>query len=167
MITKIKKAIVGAVLTSDTFKSTLEKVVFDEVNACVENNDDIATRVDVQTAIRDARYDYEYTNSDDVREIANEELDDANFVDRDELESDVKTYFKEFLNEDNNFRVPIEVLDTQLKQHLKKFCEQSVASLSEHLTAYVNMLEKAGDSDPWQDGIANSGTSFNTPPKES
>ena len=118
-------------------------------------------------AIRDAGYDYEYVTRDEARELANEEIDDANFVDRDELESDVKTYFQEFVKEESKFEVAVEALDNQLKQHLKKFCEQSVASLSEHLTAYVNMLEKAGDSDPWQDGIANNKTSFNTPPKKS
>lgn len=147
MITKIKKAIVGAVLNSDTFKSTLENSVSEEVEACVQNNDDLATVDHVENAIRDAGYNYEYTDRDEVREIANEELDCANFVDRDELESDVKMYFKEFVNEDNNFRVPIEVLDTQLKQHLKKFCEQSVFSLNEHLTAYIKLLGEVSNND--------------------
>lgn len=168
MINKIKKAFVGAVLNSDTFKSTLENIVSEEVEACVESSDDLITDEKLDRTLRDLGYDYDIPDKDEVREIANEELDCANFVDRDELESDVKTYFKEFINEDNNFRVPIEVLDTQLKQHLKKFCEQSVTSLSEHLTAYVKLLEKAGDDvDPWQDGIANNKTSFNTPPVNS
>ena len=145
MITKIKKAIVGAVLNSDTFKSTLEKVVSDEVDACVGNSDDIATRDHVENAIRDAGYNYEYTDRDEAREIANEEIDCANFVDRDELESDVKTYFTEFVKDDSNYAEFVEALDTQLKQHKKRFCEQSVSALNAYLTEYVNMLEKAGD----------------------
>ena len=145
MITKIKKAFVGAVLNSDTFKSTLEKVVSEEVDACVQSNDDLVTDDHLDRALRDLGYNYDIPDKDEVREIANEELDCANFVDRDELESDVKTYFKEFINEDNNFRVPIEVLDTQLKQHLKKFCEQSVFSMNEHLTAYIKLLGEVSE----------------------
>ena len=145
MITKIKKAIVGAVLISDTFKSTLEKVVSAEGDACVGNSDDIATRDHVENAIRDAGYNYEYTDRDEAREIANEEIDCANFVDRDELESDVKTYFTEFVKDDSNYAEFVEALDTQLKQHKKRFCEQSVSALNAYLTEYVNMLEKAGD----------------------
>ena len=145
MITKIKKAFVGAVLNSDTFKSTLEKSVSDEVNACVENNDEIATRDTVENAIRDAGYNYEYTDRDEAREIANEEIDCANFVDRDELESDVKTYFTEFVNDDSNYADFIEALDAKLLLHKKRFCEQSVAAFNAYLTDYVEQLEKAGD----------------------
>lgn len=145
MITKIKKAIVGAVLNSDTFKSTLEKSVSEEVQVAIQQSDDIATCDQVENAIRDAGYNYEYTDRDEAREIANEEIDDANFVDRDELESDVKAYFREFVQDDSNYADFIQALDTQLTQHKKKFCEQSVSALNAYLTEYVNMLEKAGN----------------------
>tara|TARA_X000000950_G_C13852360_1_gene635069 strand:- start:1273 stop:1707 length:435 start_codon:yes stop_codon:yes gene_type:complete len=143
MITKIKKAIVGAVLNSDTFKSTLEKSVSDEVQVFIDHND-IATCDHVDNQIRDAGYNYEYIDRDEAREIANEEIYSGEFVERDDLESDVKQYFQEFLADESNCKF-VEALDAQLLQHKKRFCEQSVFALNAYLTEYVELLEKAGE----------------------
>ena len=92
MITKIKKAIVGALLNSDTFKSTLEKIVSDEVQCCVDHNDDLVTDESLDRALNNLGYDYEIPDRDEVREIVYQEIEEG---DIDEKIEDATQYYCE------------------------------------------------------------------------
>ena len=86
MINKIKKALVDAVVNSDTFKSTLENSVSEEVQVIIDNSDEIVTSQKLENELRDIGYNYDIPDKDDVARMIDDEIDCCDFAERSEIE---------------------------------------------------------------------------------